>query len=90
MSHYNYTASNILVYSSYRGEKLVTNVVGPKRRRKATRDVIISTVYDEVDEEEDTVLRTAPPHTLHYRQGVNFVAGGSLKPRHKTDTDDIT
>ena len=73
--------SVLACHFSYRGEQLVRHAPQTqKRHRRATRDVIISTVYDECDEEESTVMRTAPSHTIKYRQEVKFVAGGSLKP----------
>lgn len=54
----------------------------PKRRK--AKDVIISTVYDNPEEEEDTVLRTAPPTVLKHRaanpgQKVKFWKGGTLE-----------
>ena len=55
----------------YRGEKLDrTAVSASKRRRRATKDVIISTVYDRVEEEEDTILRSGPPTLLKHRQQI--------------------
>lgn len=75
---------------SYYGEKLIRHAPEAKRRRKATRDVIISTVYDKPEEEESTVLRTAPPRTIKYRQEVKFVAGASLRPDSTSHTTDQT
>ena len=51
---------------SYRGERLDRSVSSAKRR-KATKDVLISTIYDRPSEQEDTVLRSAPSTTLKYR-----------------------
>ena len=72
-------------YSSYRGEKLIRHAPRTQKRPlRATRDVVISTVYDRL-EEEDTVLRSAPSRTIKYREGVKFVAGDTLNdPRQKT------
>ena len=55
------------------------------------KDVIISTVYDKPEEEEDTILRTAPltvlkhratswpTRGLHKQGGVKFSKGGTLE-----------
>lgn len=43
------------------------------------KDVIISTVYDRPEEEESTILRTAPPSVLKHRE-VRFMEGGLLRP----------
>ena len=65
---------------SYRGEKLNRHFSAPKRR-KAMKDVIISTVYDRPEEEETTILRTGPPTVLKHRtKGVEFHEGGVYKP----------
>lgn len=76
----------IAILFSYRGEKLERNVP-PAKRRKATKDVLISTIYDRQSEQEDTVLRTAPSRTLKYRTAqpaaalnqVQFLKGEVLK-----------
>ena len=77
----------ILIYvrytCSYHGEKLDRNFP-PAKRRKATRDVMISTIYDRQSEQEDTVLRTAPSTTLKFRNTtalnqVQFLRGEVLK-----------
>ena len=61
----------------YYGEKLNRNVKRPKRR--AERDVIISTVYDEKDE-DDNVFRNRGPHTLKYKDmTVDFIRGQQSK-----------
>lgn len=78
------------MFYSYYGEKLIRHAPEAKRKRKATRDVIISTVYDKPEEEENTVLRTAPSRTIKYRQEVKFVAGASLKPDSRPHTADQT
>ena len=63
---------------SYRGKKLDRNIP-PAKRKKASRDVIISTIYDRPSEQEDTVLRTAPSTTLKYRNQVQFLKGETLR-----------
>ena len=72
---------------SYRGEKLDRNVP-PAKRRKATRDVIISTIYDRPSEQEDTVLRTAPSTTLKYRDRVPFLKGEVLRTPFHNQSDE--
>lgn len=62
-----------LLLCRYRGEKLNRYVSSPKRR-KAAKDVIISTVYDRPEEVKDSVPRTAPPTVLKHRQ-VKFLRG---------------
>ncbi|XP_011405377.1 PREDICTED: G patch domain-containing protein 3-like [Amphimedon queenslandica] len=47
----------------YRGEKLTLK---PQARKK-TREVLIPTIYDEKDEEKDTVMKRGPPTVLKYR-----------------------
>ena len=69
---------HILKLHSYRGEKLNRDVPAAKKRQ-ATKDVVISTVYDRPDEEQDTPLRSAPPRTIKYRETVKFRDGGVLK-----------
>ena len=44
--------------------------------RRPTKEVLISTIYDKPDEEQDTVLRRAPTTTLKFRD--KFVSGGLL------------
>ena len=60
---------------SYHGEKLdITAISSRKRRHRSTRDVLISTVYDQPNELADTTLRSAPPTTIKYRQQVKSMA----------------
>lgn len=59
----------------YRGEKLSHTVVTVPNRRP-TREVLISTIYDRPDEEQDTVFRKAPTTTIKFRD--KFVSGGLL------------
>ena len=70
------------LHSRYRGEKLDRSSV-PKQKR-SRKDAIISTVYDKPDEEEDTILRTAPPTVIKHRThdaagGMKFCGGGVFK-----------
>lgn len=53
----------------YYGEKLERHV----KRPRAERDVIISTVYDEPDSQEENVFQSPGPDKLKYICGVNFV-----------------
>ena len=68
----------------YQGEKIDRHVPLSKRKRKQMKDVIISTVYDRQEEEENTVLRTAPPTILKHRE-IQFIGGGLLKPADTSD-----
>lgn len=71
------TAFYQVAICSYRGEKVNRYA----KRRKAMKDVIISTVYDRPEEEETTILRTGPPTVLKHRtKGVQFREGGMYKP----------
>ena len=63
----------------YHGEKLDRRAPSSKKQR-ASRDVIVSTVYDKPEEEKDTIFRTAPSRTIKYREAVKFRSGGVLKP----------
>lgn len=81
----------VLSIYSYRGEKLNRSIPSAKRR-KATKDVLISTIYDRPSEQEDTVLRTGPPSTLKYRtmpaaalNQVQFLKGEVLKTSSDSD-----
>ena len=78
-------------FYSYHGEKLNRNIP-PAKRRKATKDVLISTIYDRLSEQEDTVLRTAPSTTLKYRtttaaalNQVQFLKGEVLQTPSDSD-----
>lgn len=80
-----------MIFYSYRGEKLNRNIP-PAKRRKATKDVLISTIYDRPSEQEDTVLRTAPSTTLKYRtttaaalNQVQFLKGEVLQTPSDSD-----
>jgi len=64
----------LLKLCSYRGEKLDRHVPAAKKHQ-ATKDVVISTIYDRPDEEQDTPLRRAPPRTIKYRETVKFQDG---------------
>lgn len=74
----------------YRGEKLDRTAPSAKRKR-ATRDVVISTVYDRPSEQEDTVLRSAPSTTLKYRatgnKSVQFCKGEVLRTNLDNHSD---
>ena len=72
---------NFAIFPScrYHGEKLDRHAPSSKKQR-VSRDVIISTVYDKPEEEQDTVLRRAPPRTIKYREAVKFLRGGVQKP----------
>ena len=53
----------------YHGEKLDrTGTGGTHKKQKLTRDVLISTVYDEPMEQLNTELQSAPSTSLKYRQ----------------------
>ncbi len=69
---------------SYRGEKLESLPVRKRHRQQASKDVIISTVYDKPEEEESTPYRTAPVRTIKYRESVKFKGGGVLKGEDST------
>lgn len=55
----------------YYGEKLERHV----KRPRAERDVIISTVYDKLEGQEDPLFQSPGPDKLKYIRGVNFVYG---------------
>lgn len=86
--HCGVSGTVFLLLYRYRGEKLDRNLPAAKRR-KATRDVIISTIYDKQSEQEDTVLRTAPSTTLKYRDQVQFLRGEVLT-RYTDNVDKAT
>ena len=52
----------------YRGEKLDRTGHGTRKKQKLTKDVLISTVYDQPVEHLDTELQSAPSTSLKYRQ----------------------
>lgn len=51
------------------------------------KDVVISTVYDQPEEQESTVLRTAPPTVLKHRQQIQFTGGTMLEPNRVSEPD---
>ena len=87
------TINNKHLFYSYRGEKL-DRFPSAHKRKKLMKDVLISTVYDEPEEVEDTQLRSGPSTTLkhrttyhhqqpqhaQHRDTVQFLGAGTLKP----------
>ena len=74
---YNFNES--FLYYSYYGEKLSNDPGTSSRKRRADKEVIISSIYDDPEDTDPTepLLRSRGPYHLKYRAEVKFKKGES-------------